>query len=146
MFTQLKGRGWGKRRREREDRKRKEEEAGTEERPGKSGHGERNKDRREKKEEKVWILIRCMACTWTKISVPVQAIKKGRLPCWSSDHDSTFPMQGAQDGYLIRELDPTCCNWRSLTLQRKWKLPGHNQDPAQPNQSINQSINPSINM
>ena len=90
--------------------RKKEEGAGTDERPGKSGRGERNKERREKKGKKVWILIRCMACTQTKISVLVKSIKKGRLLCWSSDHDSTLPMQWAQDGYLVRQLDPTCCN------------------------------------
>lgn len=54
-----------------------------------------------KKEKQVWILIRCMVCTRTKISVLVKAIKKGRL------FDSTVSMQGAQDGYLVKELDLT---------------------------------------
>lgn len=85
---------------ERKGGERKKEE-GTDERPGKSGCGERNKERREKKEKKVWLLIRCMVCTRTKISVLVKAIKKGRL------FDSTVSMQGAQDGYLVKELDLT---------------------------------------
>ena len=104
--------------------RKKGEGAGTDERLGKSGRGERNKEGREKKGKKVWILIRCMACTRTKISVLVKSIKKGRLLCWSSDHDSTLPMQGAQDGYLVRQLDPTCRNWRSLTLHHRASILG----------------------
>ena len=42
------------------------------------------------------------------------------LPWWSGGQDSALPMLRAHIRSLVRELDPTCCNWRSHVLQ--WRL------------------------
>ena len=39
------------------------------------------------------------------------------LPWGSRGYDSMLRMQGAQVQSLVRELDPTCCNYRSCILQ-----------------------------
>ena len=46
------------------------------------------------------------------------------LPWWSSDEDSTLPMQAAQIRFLVGELDPAC---------HSKDLMCHNYDQARPN-------------
>ena len=56
------------------------------------------------------------------------------LHWWSSGQDSTLPMQGAKVWPLVRELDLTCCNYRSHMPQGRSKiLHATTKDPAQPN-------------
>ena len=40
---------------------------------------------------------------------------------WSSGWDSALPMQGAQVPFLVRELNPACCNY---------EFAGHSKDPT----------------
>ena len=49
------------------------------------------------------------------------------LPWWSSDEDSTLPMQAAQIRFLVGELDPAC---------HSKDLMCHNYDQARPNKFL----------